>query len=79
MGDMPLHVVLNRCAAVERAPGGQSGGNCTRPAAVWARWRFHDITKSLLLCDVHVAVLEGDERPHVSRLYDASVEDAPVA
>lgn len=72
---MPFHVLPGRCAVVERAPGGQWGANCDRPVTVRARWRFYDVTKSLLLCGVHAAELDGDDRlSHVIRFYDATVE-----
>ena len=66
--------MADRCAVIERAPGGQWGDNCTRPIAARARWRFDDNTASLLLGDQHARLLADEERlrlplvgPHGSR------------
>lgn len=71
----PLRPRGDGCAAIDRAPGGQWGDNCTQPVAVRARWRFADQAASLLLCDHHASELEGDDRlSDVVRFYNASVE-----
>lgn len=70
-----LHIISGGCAVLAVDTIGRPTGNCTQPIAVRGRWRFDDETRSLLLCDEHLAELERDGRlSHVVRFYDATVE-----